>query len=764
MRIPGTFYMSIHRHIFDIVIKIGILLSIITSTIHAREPIIIPRISEPITLDGHIDEPVWITIDSLPLTMHVPTFGLEPQHPTDIRVAYDDTYIYLAAICHTPPEEIFATSYRRDLMAPTTDYIGIVLDTFNDNENALAFSVMPTSARLDYTVSNDAQGSSPMNTSWNTFWDAETARFEGGWSVEIRIPLSSLRFQDTNGKVEMGMIVFRWFASNTSVATYPPIPPNWGFWSFSKPSQAQKVILENVYSRKPVYITPYALGGMEQAFRLNSARTLYIRNDDPSYNLGLDLKYGLTNNLTLDLTFNTDFAQVEADDQQVNLTRFSLFFPEKRLFFQERASIFNFGAVEYSNLFDFSQGTTNQLFYSRRIGLYEGTPVAILGGLRLVGRLGGWDIGALNMQTAREKNILVEESSLPSENFGVLRLRRQVFNPYSYAGIMLTTRIQSDGRYNTAYGFDGVIRMFSEDYLSVSWAQSAGNDVPFDATDFNSTRVHTRWERRLLDGFGYDISYSRSGEMYNPELGFILRRDYTRIGDRIFYGWFPGERSSLQRHQIYLNGAVYLRNADNSIESFEYGPSWEATLKSGNSILLKAFMFRENLDEAFVLSDHAEVPPGTYNFVNAAASYEIFGGRTRGSVAATGGTFYDGTSVSFSVNPSLILSRHVQMQGFYRYTRIRFPKRKQEYDGHLVRLKVDASMNTKLSTAAFIQYNYSIHAVIINMRIRYNPREGNDLYIVYNEGLNTNRDRGELMLPPTSNRTILIKYTYTFVY
>jgi hypothetical protein len=729
--------------------------------INAQEPIILPRITDQITIDGHIGESVWGSIPPLPLTMHRPNFGSEPRHPTAIRVAYDDSYIYLAAQCYSPPGETFATSYRRDLMAPTTDYIGIILDTFNDNENALAFSVMPTGARLDYTVSNDAQGTSPMNISWSTFWDAETVITEESWSVEIRIPLSSLRFQDKNGSVQMGLIVFRWFASNTSVATFPPIPPNWGFWSFSKPSQAQKVILENVYSRKPVYITPYALGGMEQAFRLNSSQTVYTRFDDPSYNLGLDLKYGLTNNLTLDLTINTDFAQVEADDQQVNLTRFSLFFPEKRLFFQERASIFNFGAIERSNLFDASAGTTNQLFYSRRIGLYEGKPVGILGGLRLVGRIGDWDVGVLNMQTAKERNFLADDDTLPSENFGVVRLRRQVFNPYSYAGVMLTTRYRADGTYNTAYGIDGYIRIFDDDYLSLSWAQSAGDDHPIDVLGFDNTRVNVRWERQSLDGFGYDMSYSRSGETYNPDMGFILRRDYTRIGDRLFYGWFPGEGSILQRHQIYMNGAVYLRNGDNRIESLEYGPSWSATLKSGDNIMLKAFVFRENLDETFVLSEHADIPPGTYSFFNAAASYEIFGGKTRGTTTLTGGTFYDGNTISFSVSPSLILSRHILLSGFYSYTRIRFPSREQNYDGHLARLKLDASVNTKLSTAAFIQYNGSIHAVIINMRIRYNPREGNDLYIVYNEGLNMNRDRSEVTLPFTSNRTILLKYTYT---
>ncbi len=728
------------------------------------ERLILPRIDEVIVIDGRIDESVWDSVASLPMTMHVPEFGGEPLHPTDVKIAYDDVYLYLAAICSTPRDEIYTTSFRRDLMAPTTDYIGIVLDTYNDNETALAFSLMPTGARLDYTVSNDAQGSSPMNISWSTFWDAEVAHFEEGWSAEIRIPLSSLRYRDTGGLVEMGMIIFRWFAVNTSVATYPPIPPNWGFWSFNKPSRARKIILEGIRTRKPVYLTPYVLGGMEQMFHLDPGQTLYTRTDDPTYNFGLDLKYGLTNNLTLDVTVNTDFAQVEADDQQVNLTRFSLFFPEKRLFFQERASIFNFGAIERSSLFEFSPGTTHQLFYSRRIGLYEGKPVQLYGGLRVVGRIGDWDIGLLNIQTSREKTILVGDDHLRSENFGVLRIRRQVFNPYSYAGMIVATRIKTNGHYSTSYGIDGNIRMFADDYLSLSWAQTAGSSIPIDLTGSGITRVHAQWERRSLDGFGYDVSFSRSGELYDPEMGFTLRRDYTRIGDRVFYGWFPGERSFLQRHQLYLNGALYLRNGDGNVESYEYGPSWEATLKSGDRIILKAFMLSEHLDRTFTLSDYAEVPPGIYRFANLAASYELFGGRMRGIVTATGGTFYDGNSMSIILNPSIIFSRFFQLQGFYRYTRIRFPDRGQQFDGHVARIKLDAAVNTKISASAFLQYNRAIHAVIINMRVRYNPREGNDLYVVYNEGLNSNRNRTEVPLPHTNNRTVLLKYSYTIIY
>ena len=211
----------------------------------------------------------------------------------------------------------------------------------------------------------------------------------------------------------MGITLQRKVARKTERLVYPPVP-SIANWAFLKPSLAQKIVLEGIHPQKPLYITPYGLSGLGQTFDLNEAGTSYPLENDAKGELGVDLKYGLTNNLTLDLSLNTDFAQVEADDQQVNLTRFSLFFPEKRQFFQERAGVF-----------DFRTGGLSRLFHSRRIGLNDdGEPVRLLGGARLVGRAGRWDVGLLDMQTA-------DSEALPSENFGVLRVRRQVFNAYS---------------------------------------------------------------------------------------------------------------------------------------------------------------------------------------------------------------------------------------------------------------------------------------------------------------------------------------------
>jgi hypothetical protein len=278
----------------------------------------------------------------------------------------------------------------------------------------------------------------------------------------------------------------------------------------------------------------------------------------PKLNAGLDVKYGLTNNLTLDMTVNTDFAQVEADDEQINLTRFSLFFPEKRIFFQERSSVF---------AFDFEPGSS--LFYSRRIGLHEGKQVPIYGGARITGMAGKWDIGFLDMQT---QAINPQDSSiteLTSENFGILRLRRQVINESSYVGGILTSRIGTDGSYNLTYGIDGIFKVSDNDYLNVKWAQVLDNSFQNKIFSLDPTRLYFNWSRFNQKGLNYNLTWSRSGKDFDPKIGFQMRSNYTHYFGGIGYGWIPGEASALQSHQVGFSAMAYTDNQDNSAQSFE---------------------------------------------------------------------------------------------------------------------------------------------------------------------------------------------------
>lgn len=712
----------------------------------AQEKHVLHRVNGKINLDGVNNESAWEGIPSLPVTMHVPNFGNPPSERTEMLIGYDDNFLYVAGrLYDSDPSGIQSTSKKRDFLGGNSDWFGIILDTYNDKENAIGFFTTPAGLRLDLTVFNDAQGDFPINTSWNTFWDVKTVQNNEGWFVEMRIPFSSIRFQEKSDEVVMGLIAWRWIARKNEISTFPAIEQKWGWWSVWKPSQAREIVLQGVHSQKPLYITPYLLTGITRTGDLNDEETEYQLEKDFEKQVGLDLKYSLTSNVTLDATLNTDFAQVEADDQQINLTRFSIFFPEKRQFFQERSSIFDF---------DFAGGS--KLFYSRRIGIYDGKPVRIYGGARVVGRFGLWDAGIMNMQTAPVEDLI-------SENLGVIRLKRQVFNPYSFMGSMVTSKIGSKGNYNIACGLDGLFRLFGDDYLQLAWAQTLEDTLKHNYTSSSQSMMFLMWERRTQKGFAYIIGGSRLGPEFNPGLGFLLREDYLGYGGQLFYGWIPDPESVLLRHNISLYGRMLYNNPEKFLESGEIGPSWNFSTKSGYNGSVGARYFNENVQDSIEISDDDGVPVGGYEFYDFNCKLESpMGNLNNYSIKINIGSYYDGRRFSCGVNSNLSISSDLELSGYYEYNRITFANRSQVLNAHIGRLRGIWMFSTEFSTIAFVQYNSAKNTVITNIRFRYNPREGVDLYLVYNEQFNTDRYRELPVRPFSSNRTILLKYNYTF--
>ncbi len=723
----------------------------------SAEPIPIPKLGSPIVFDGLSTEEAWRDVGPLPMIMMMPNFGFPPSEKTEVLVAFDDHFLWIAGrMFDREPSKVQAPSKKRDYMEQNTDWFGIILDTFNDKENGLAFFTTPSGLRWDGAVMHDAETRMPMeepvNLSWNTFWDVKTVVNEEGWFVEMRIPFSSLRFQDKNGRVIMGLLAWRWIARKSEQIVFPSIYPKWGQKSAWKPSQAQEIILDGIRSRHPLYIAPFVLAGSGYAYDLNDEGTAYVRHDSPSTETGLDIKYGLTSNLTFDLTINPDFAQVEADDQQVNLTRFVLFFPEKRLFFQERAAVF-----------DFNFGGFSRVFYSRRIGLSEDEDgeshvVPIYGGLRLVGRAGPWDLGFMTMQTAP-----LETQGIPLENSGVFRFRRRVFNPYSYVGGIITSRIGKDGSYNICYGLDGIFRLSGDDYLTMAAAQSLANGLTNNPVSLDPSRLRINYERRTQKGLGYYFSLSRAGRDYDPGLGFEMREDFIATRNEIAYGWIPGESSFLQSHRVNLRGFVILRNEDLSVETAELGPGWEFNTKSGSQGMFSLQLRRESIRELFEFSAGASVPPGEYTFLGIEGMYMTPQGRLFSTmVMVDAGSFYDGWRTTLGIRPSWSPLHDLTLSGHYEINRVEFSERGQGFTAHLVQLRLLATLNTKISALAFIQYNGADDLVIGNLRLRYNPAEGNDLYLVYNEVLNTDRMRDTPRRPWSDSRALIVKYSYTF--
>ena len=749
------------------------LLSVVTLSVHpARSqqkepspiagrsltPVLIRKLSRPIVFDGLSNEEAWGEVQVLPLVMMMPDFGFPASEKTEVLVGFDDQYLWVAGrLYDREPARIQPGSKKRDAQESSADFFSVLFDTFNDKENGLSFSTTPAGVRWDAAIYGDGERQMPMqepfNLSWNTFWDVRVAVNDQGWFVEMQIPLSSLRFQAKDGSVTMGFSAYRWIARKNETDVFPAIYPKWGFMSAYKPSQAQEISLPGLAGRNPLYVAPYALAGSGYSYDLNAEETEYVYSKAPPAEVGLDVKYGLSSNLTLDVTANPDFAQVEADDQQVNLTRFSLFFPEKRLFFQERSSVF-----------DFSFGSFNRLFYSRRIGLYEDEEegisqvIPIYGGVRLIGRAGAWDLGFMDMQTAP-----LAPEGVPGENFGVVRLRRRVLNDYSYVGTMITSRLGIDGSYNEAYGIDGILRITGDNYLSFAWAQTFENGKSNSPWSLEPARFRVSYERRTRKGLGAYVDLSRAGKDYYPGMGFELREDFLSGQAQILYGWIPGEKSRLQSYSIQAGGMVSLRNEDQTVESAELGPGLEFSTKSGWGGHISYRFQKESLREWLEFSDEVNVPPGEYSF----SGLDVFFHSPMGGLlglwgGAEVGSFYDGRRLSLMAMPTWSIIPDLSLSGQYEYNRVEFPGRGQELIAHLVQLRLLATLSTKLSVLTFVQYNGAEDLVIGNVRLRYNPREGNDLYLVFNEILNTDR-QGKVPYPPWSaSRAILLKYSYTF--
>ena len=707
-----------------------------------QAPLELTRLGGPIVLDGMPDEEAWQRIAPLPLTTYAPVFRAPPKQRTEIRVAYDDEFFYAAGWFHDDdPSGIRVNSLYRDRWNGD-DAFAIYIDAFNDNRNAKWFGTTPAGMRFDQLVSDDG---ATLNGSWDTFWTSKTKVTAEGWFAEVRIPFSSLGFRtDAEGNAVMGLTVTRLVSRTGERVTFPEIDPA---AEFRRPSVARDVVLRGVRTRKPLYVTPYVLTGLARK-AVPLIPTGFRTDDAASRELGVDVRYPLSGNLTLDLTVNTDFAQVEADDQQVNLDRFPLFFPEQRRFFQEG-----------SGIFDFVTAGGARLFHSRRIGLTpEFIPVPVLGGARLVGRIGQWDVGFLEMQTERQ-------GTTPTENFGVLRLRRPVLNPYSTAGMMLTS-YAGDGRANFAGGIDGSLRLVGDEYLTVKLAATIDESDGERVGLADRGLVDAKWERRTERGLSYTINGTRAGPDYRPELGFVPRRDFSSIN--AFGNWYIFTDRSGTFRRVYPGALAFstFRNSDGVLETGTYAFWLQWDTKAGGGGWIEPKFFHEDVRQAFPVGKRIRIPAGRYDFADLQlALYMSAGARLRTSLDLRSGTYFDGTRTQLILKPTWNLSRHLEVGTDYQLSILRFDERRLRENVQVARVRVRTALDARRSGNVFVQYNSVTESVDVNVRLRYAIAEGTDLWFVYNEGLDTERTReapGARLSPMSLARTMILKYSHTF--
>ena len=466
------------------------------------------RVREPLRVDGSLDEAVYQSVPAIEdFIQSLPNEGAPASERTQAWVLFDGVNVYIAARCwdSAPPSQWVANEMRRDTnQLRQNDTFSVMFDTFFDHRNGYVFYTNPLGALADFVYTDESN----INADWNPVWQVRSGRFEGGWTVEMAVPFKSLRYRSGDHEI-WGLQLRRAIRRKNEWAYLTPVPISVGMGGISRSSAAATLVgLELPPASKNVEIKPYAISRLTT----DHSRVPVLVND-PDGTAGFDVKYGITANLTADATFNTDFAQVEVDEQQLNLTRFGLFFPEKREFFLEGRGIMDFARASTN-----AAGDIPSLYYSRRIGLNGTRAVPIDAGGRVTGKVGKFGVGVMHIRTGNESS-----SATPATDFSVIRVRRDILHR-STVGAMFTNRSKSsvgDGS-NQAYGVDALFALFENVSLSGYLARTR---TPGREGDDKSTRAAFDYTG---DRYGMSVQHLLVGANFNPEVGFVRRRDFRR--------------------------------------------------------------------------------------------------------------------------------------------------------------------------------------------------------------------------------------------
>ena len=696
---------------------------VITRDAQGRATVRATRLREPLQLDGRLDEPVYETVRSITdFIQQLPDEGALGTERTEAWVLFDDDSIYISARCYdtAPPSDWVANEMRRDVIQlRQNDSFSVMLDTFYDRRNGLAFLVTPIGGFSDFAISNEG---ARVNSDWNTVWDTRTARFDGGWSVEIEIPFKSLRYRPTATPVwgiQLRRIVRR--RTEASYLTALPISAARGnsviagLW---RVSQAGSLVgIEVPAQSRNIEIKPYGIGGV----------TTDISAEPPTRNaldgqFGLDVKYGVTQNLTANVTYNTDFAQVEVDEQQVNLTRFSLFFPEKREFF-----------LEGRGNFDFARGGgvggvgVPTLFFSRRIGLQGADVVPILAGGRLTGKIGAFDVGALNIQTDDE--LL---SGAQTTNFTVLRVKRDILRRSTIGGIFTNRSVSQfgDGS-NQVYGLDSQFAFFDDVNLLGYVARTStpgrhGRDGSYlGQFDYGGDR------------YGLDAAYLVIEDHFIPEVGFVRRDNIRRTSASARFS--PRTRSIDWVRRFSLSGGLdYILTADDGVlETREQHVEFEVQLENSDRVRVSAVDRYELLTRSFTIAPGVILPMDGYGFRDVGASYSF--GQQRpvsGSVSVRTGSFWSGDSTSVGLSRGRVeVTPQLSVEPSVSFNWVDLPEGR--FTTGLSRVRVNYTVSPRMFFSGLLQHNSSGNTVSSNVRLRWEYSPGSELFVVYTEDRDT---------------------------
>jgi hypothetical protein len=695
----------------------------------------------PIVLDGALDETVWRSAEpAAEFVQAEPHEGDAASEPTEVRLAFDRDALYLAVRCiDSAAGGPIVNDIRKDFTAGEQDSFEILLDTFADRRNGFVFVVNPVGAKSDTQIANEGRD---VNTSWDAVWSVATRQDAGGWTAEIRIPFKTLRFERGEGKI-WGVNFSRRIRRKNEVDYWSPVPRVYNLYRASLAGTLDG--LPDASQGRNLRLKPWVAG--------NATRATAARHFIGDFDAGLDLKYGVTPSLTLDVTVQPDFAQAEADEQQVNLTQFSLFYPEKREFFLENSGMFYFGDIPRESRVGSARFSPPEeeilLFFSRKIGLTSaGEPIPIIAGGRLTGRAGRTGVGLMTIQTESEHGI-------PGDNFTVLRGRRDVLRNGDIGAVFLSRQSIGDGGRNEVAGVDANFRFIRalsiNGFLARSFTPGAGSGEAAGkgSITWNANTLHTQYSLLSI------------GDNFRDDIGFIkrtgIRKHFADFGVRkrpeALRRYGIRELHPHTRYNIYTDQSNVKVSHTNHVAMavfFESGAWFEVQWNPRFERITTPFAVRK--DQSFAV--------GSYGWNEYALELETNHSRkVSGSALLTAGGFWSGTQKSAKIGIIYRPSYHLTFDTALQRNDIDLPLPMHPFTTNLLTSRIGYAFNTRTFLDTLLQYNTDLRQFNANVRFDLIHRPLSDLFVVYNEQQLTDQPT-----PVRPGRGLILKYTHMLAF
>ena len=691
--------------------------------------------TEPV-IDGEVlNDPVWAKVKSFgDLRQLQPRSGQPASEKTDIRIGYTATTFYLSVVCYDAnPKGLIISDARRDAPLDNTDAFLFILDTYHDSQNGFVFGTNSAGVEYDAQVDNEGQGNfsnnrqqggvvGGFNLNWDASWTVKSIVGEFGWSAEFAIPLRTLRFA-TGKDVVWGVNFQRNIRKTNEIAYWAPLPIQFDLKRLSLAGDLRGLSLQSPGNLK---VIPYILGQVSKDYNANPSKTKFTPE------IGGDVKFSVTPSITLDMTYNTDFAQVEVDEQQVNLDRFNLFFPEKRPFFLENAGLFSVG----------SAGEVD-LFFSRRIGIgSNGNIVPIISGARMSGKAHNTNLGILSMFTDD-----VEASKIQKNNFTVARVNQQFGARSSLGGLVVRRKGMGDlpDDKNGTFAIDGKLGLGKKAQLSGFIAKTS---TPGVTSGDHSFKFQSQYE---WNGWNLNAAYTEVGEGFNPEVGFLLREDFRKPEILILKAIRMNNKYGLLEIRPHVSWRSYWDFQGQLVTSFLHIDNhWEFT--SGTEIHTGINFTSEGVYKPFEISKGVTVPIGMYDHKE--AQIVFFTNQSKPVYISTRhvlGGFFGGKRYNNSITLGVRLGDKFNSEFILNRNDVNLPY--GNFKTNIIRSRLSYSFTPRLYIQSLIQYNSVADAWSANFRIGWLQQANTGLFLVLN---------ATTLKSEPNNRSFIVKYSRMF--